>query len=309
MARDGLLSTIGDTPLVELRDLSPRPGIRLFAKVEGQNPSGSIKDRIALAMVEAAEAEGRLKPGDTLVEASTGNTAIALAMVARRRGYRFVAVVPEGVVPSIGDILGLAGVRVISAPPRAGMLGAIERVQALAVERGWVALGQFDNLANPRAHAEGTGAEILRQLPEVDVLVAGIGTGGTLMGAGGRLRAANPEVKLVGVEPRTGDHLQGLRSMDEAYYPPLVDLDRLDARYLVSNATALRRCHEIFRTQGLLAGASSGAALHAALRFAERLDHANIVVVFADGGWKYLPSHPWHAAEDDDRALDDVHWW
>lgn len=309
MTLDPLLASIGRTPLVELRRLSPKPGVRLFAKLEGQNPSGSIKDRVALAMVEEAEARGALPPGGTLVEASTGNTAIALATVARRRGYQLKVVVPEGVVPSIRDLLELYGVEILWSPPRCGMVGAIEQALALAEERGWVATRQFDNPANLRAHYLGTGVEIAQALPRVDVFVAGIGTAGTLMGVGRRLREAWPEVKLVGVEPRMGEHLQGLRSLEEGYRPPMLRLEELSGRFMVGADRALCAAQRVVREEGILAGVSSGAALHAALRVAERMDEGNIVVMFSDGGWKYLPAHPWRDAQAGEAGLDEVHWW
>lgn len=304
-----LLQTVGRTPLVELKRLNPKPGVRLFAKLEGQNPSGSIKDRVAMAMVDELEQAHGLRPGATLVEASTGNTAIALAMVARQRGYDLKVVIPQGVVASIADILQLYGVEILWVRPKAGMCGAIEESQRLAAERGWFAVGQFSNPVNVETHYRTTGAEIARALPRVDVLVAGIGTGGTLMGVGRRLRELNPDLKIIGVEPRLGDCLQGLRSLDEGYRPPLLDLDRLDGRFLVSSDLAIQAAHRIIREEGIMAGVSSGAALHAALRVAERVEHANIVVMFSDGGWKYLPSRPWQAAEGGDARLDETHWW
>ncbi|MCB9759952.1 MAG: cysteine synthase family protein [Alphaproteobacteria bacterium] len=307
--RPGLLAHVGDTPLVELPRLSPKPGVRLFAKLEGHNPSGSVKDRIALAMVEQAEAQGRLAPGGTLVEASTGNTAIALAMVARQKGYRLKVVIPEGVVPSIADILCLYGVEVLWCAPRAGMRGAIDEALRLADAHGWVATRQFDNPVNPRVHHDTTGAELLRELPDIDVFVAGIGTGGTLMGVGCRLMEHNPGVALVGVEPRMGEHLQGLRSLDDGYCPPLVDLDILSARYLIPADRALRATRRLVEVEGVLAGVSGGATLHAALRYAERIERGNVVFMVSDGGWKYLPAKPWDAAEAEDSGLDETHWW
>lgn len=304
-----LLDTVGDTPLVELKRLSPRPGIRLFAKLEGANPSGSVKDRISRAIVDAAEARGDLQPGATLVEASTGNTAIALAMVARRRGYELKVVIPEGVVPSIADILDVYGVEIIWTKPKAGMYGAICHARDLAKKHGWFAVGQFEDPLNVRTHFETTGTEIVRQLPSVDVFVAGIGTGGTITGVGRRLREHNPEVRIVGIEPKMGECLQGLRSLDEGYRPPLFDIELLNGRYLVSSDQALRTMRHIVRTEGILAGVSCGATLHAALRYADKLDRADIVVMFSDGGWKYLPARPWTAAAEGDERLDETHWW
>jgi cysteine synthase len=302
-------SRVGNTPLVELPRLSPKPGIRIFAKLEGDNPSGSVKDRIAEAILDDAEARGALKPGSTLIEASTGNTAIALASAARRRGYELKVVVPEGVVPSIGDVLDLFGVEMIRVSPKAGMKGAIETAVRLAAENGWYATRQFDNRVNVQTHYETTGAELVAQLDRIDVFVAGVGTGGTMMGVGRRLRERWPEVKLVAVEPRMGEYLQGLRCMDDAFHPPLVDLSVLDGRFLVRSADALEAMRRIVREEGVLAGVSAGATLHAALRYAERLERANIVVMFSDGAWKYLPARPWQAALERSACLDEVHWW
>lgn len=304
-----LLQTVGRTPLVELKRMSPKPGVRLFAKLEGQNPSGSIKDRVAMAMVDGLESRFDLRPGATLVEASTGNTAIALAMVARQRGYDLKVVIPHGVVPSIADILQLYGVEIVWVAPKAGVCGAIEEAQRLADRNGWFAVRQFSNPLNTETHYRTTGAELLADLPRVDVLVAGIGTGGTLMGVGRRLRERDPHIKLIGVEPRLGDQLQGLRSLEDGYRPPLLDLDQLDGRFLVGSDRAIALAHRIIREEGIMAGVSSGAVLHAALRVAERLETADIVMMFSDGGWKYLPSRPWDAAKSGDANLDETHWW
>lgn len=300
---------VGQTPLVELRSVSPKPEVRIFAKLEGFNPSGSIKDRVAYGIVSDAEDKGLLKPGDTIVEASTGNTAIAIAMLAKRRGYRSCLIIPEGVVPSILDILNLLDVQIIRTKPKAGVLGAIEKSFELAEKDGWFAVRQFHNQLNLSTHHDTTGEEIAHQMPQVDVLVTGVGTGGTLMGAGKRLRALNPDLKLVAVEPKLGERLQGLRSMEEGYELPLVSLDILNARYLVSNDVAIREAKRLAHDEGLLVGVSSGAVMHGALRYAEKLDRGNIVVIFADGGWKYLPANPWQNAEASDPKLNDMHWW
>ena len=243
------------------------------------------------------------------VEASTGNTAIALAMVAKQKGYSLVVVIPQEVAPSIGDVLEHLGVETSYCDQCHSMADAIELAEKLSSSRGWFATRQFDNPLNVEAHYRGTGDEIARELPEVDVLVAGIGTGGTLMGTGKRLREINPDLKLVGVEPKMGEHLQGLRNLEDGFRPPLLDLDALNARYLVSSADAMNRAREVVRSEGVLAGISAGATLHAAIRYAEKLESGNIVTIFSDGAWKYLPSRPWEAALSGDPALDDVHWW
>ncbi len=309
MQPTNFLSLIGNTPLVELTRMAPKPGIRIFAKLEGQNPSGSIKDRIVLAMVEAAELRGDLKPGDTIIEASSGNTAIALAMIGRQKGYKVRAVIPRGVVPSIVDIMGLYGAELIWCEPHAGMKSAIDLAQRVSESEGNYFLSQFTDGVNIETHYRTTGEEIVGALPQIDLFVGGIGTGGTVMGVGRRLREAFPDARVVGVEPRLGERLQGLRSLDEGFMPPLLDLKQLDGRFLVDAASAISMANSVVRMEGILAGVSAGATLHAAFRLAERMDKGNIVVMFSDGGWKYLPSRPWDAAEEGSRNLDETHWW
>ena len=304
-----LLSLIGNTPLVELSRLAPKPGVRIFAKLEGANPGGSIKDRIVLAMVEAAEREGKLQPGDTIVEASTGNTAIALALVGRQKGYRVQVVLPEGIVPSVPDILTLYGAEITWCEPEGGMRRAIEAAQELAEGSNAHLLGQFTMQANVDCHYETTGVEIADALDSVDAFVAGIGTGGTIMGVGRRLREHSPGVRIVGVEAKPGDRLQGMQSLADGYVPPLLDLAQLDSRFLVDSASAIKTLRHVISTEGILAGVSSGATLHTALRIAEGMERGTIVVMFSDSGWKYLPAHPWDAAERDDRELNEVYWW
>lgn len=305
----GVLGRVGDTPLVELRHLCPNPRVRIFAKLEGCNPSGSIKDRIALGLVRAAEARGELRPGMTLVEASTGNTAIALSMVARQRGYRIKVILPEGVPPSIWDTLELLGAEIEWCKPRAGMRGAIEDARREATRIGGYALRQFSDPGNVDIHYATTGAEIESAIDQVDVFVSGIGTGGTITGVGRRLREKNPEVRIVGVEPATGERLQGLQCIEDAFAPPLFDIELLDRRLRVTAARSLMMMRAVAEKEGIVVGVSSGATLSAALREAERLERGNVVVMFSDGGWKYLPTRPWGAAEQDDANLDEVHWW
>ena len=304
-----LLGLIGNTPLVELPRFSPKPGIRIFAKLEGQNPSGSVKDRIVLAMVEQAERTGMLKPGGAIVEASSGNTGIALAMVGKQKGYKVKVVIPRQVAPSIKDILELYEAEVVWCEPLAGMKGAIDLAREHADADGHYLLGQFSDATNVETHYQGTGREIVDALPEVDVFVAGIGTGGTVMGVGKRLREANPDVRIIGVEPRLGEQVQGLRSLSEGFIPPLLDLDQLDGRFLVDSAAAMETARNVIRAEGILAGVSAGATLNAALRLAERMDKGNIVVMFSDGAWKYLPAQPWSAATERDESLHETHWW
>lgn len=300
---------VGCSPLIELRHLD-RPGdVRIFAKLEGQNPSGSVKDRIARGLVELAEERGLIAPGATLVEATTGNMGIALAFVGRQKGYHVKTVIPRGVAPSIQDVLELMGVEIVWCEPRVGMKGAIDLAHELAERNGWHAVRQFANPGNLEIHYRTTGAEIAYQMPDLDVFVAGIGTGGTIMGAGRRLRELNPKVRLVGVEPKVGDRLQGLRSFEEGFIPPLLDLSKLDGRYLVDSCRALELSAQVAAREGLLVGVSAGATLTAALRVAETMERGKIVVMFSDSGWKYLPAHPWQAARERDKELDDIHWW
>ncbi len=307
--REGLHALVGNTPLVELRSMSPKPGIRIFAKLEGQNPSGSVKDRIVLSMIEAAEARGELREGDTLVEASTGNTAIALAALAPRKGYRVHLVLPRGIVPSIADVLDLYGATIEWREPEGGMRGAITRTLELASQPRHHALGQFTDAANVQCHYAATGLEIANAVDRVDAFVAGIGTGGTIMGVARRLRERWPHMRVIGVEPRLGERLQGLRSLAEGYIPPLLDLDLLNRRFLVDSADAIATARRVIRSEGIFAGVSSGATMHTALRVAESMDEGNIVIMFSDGAWKYLPSHPWDSAEQGSEDLNEVHWW
>jgi cysteine synthase B len=289
--------------------MSPKPGVRIFAKLEGQNPSGSIKDRIVLAMVEEAERRGYLHPGDTIVEASSGNTAIALSLIGKQKGYSVQVVIPGEVAPSIGDLLGLYGSGIVWCEPRAGMKGAIDLAQELSRPPGYFYLGQFDNLTNLNTHYQHTGAEIAQALPRVDVFVAGIGTGGTITGVARRLREANPGVSVVGVEPRMGESLQGLSNLSDGYVPPLLDLGLLNRRFLVDSATAIATSHDIIEKEGIFAGISAGATMYAAQRVAQQMEQGNIVVMFSDGGWKYLPARPWDAARQGSEELDETHWW
>ena len=309
MTATSLVDLIGNTPLVELTRMSPKPGVRIFAKLEGSNPSGSIKDRIVLAMVEAAERRGDLRPGDTIAEASSGNTGIALSLIGKLKGYRTQVIIPEQVAPSVGDLLKLFGAEITWCESRVGMKGAIDLAQEIAQSQGSHYLGQFDNTINLETHYRTTGAEIVRDLPQVDVFVAGIGTGGTITGVSRRLREVNPQVQVVGVEPRMGEALQGLRSLSEGYIPPLLDLKLLNRRYLVDSATAINTARRVVEMEGIFAGISAGATLSAALRVAAGMDQGNIVVMFSDGGWKYLPARPWDAARAGSEDLDETHWW
>jgi cysteine synthase len=286
---EDLVDAIGNTPLVGLPRLSPKPGVHLWAKLEGQNPTGSVKDRVAKAMVEDAEKSGLLTPGATLLEPSSGNTGIALAVVARVRGYRLVVVLPENTSLERRQLLELYGAQVVLSPAEQGSNGAIERAKRLAAEHpDWVMLYQYGNPANAQAHYDTTGPEIWRDLPEVTHFVAGLGTTGTLMGVGRYLHERNPAVKVVAAEPEYGDLVYGLRNLDEGFVPPIFDPDVLDGRIKAGAAAALARTRELASAEGLFSGISGGAVLHVALRLAERLARAEIVLLVADGGWKYL---------------------
>jgi cysteine synthase B len=297
-----LLDLIGNTPLVELRRLQPE-GRTIYAKLEGQNPTGSIKDRVALAMVEAAG----LEPGRELLEPTSGNTGISLALVAKLKGLRLTCVMPSNATPERRALLELYGATIVDSPGEEGSNGAVRVAQELAArDDRFVMLFQYANEANPRAHYEGTGAEIARDLERVDALVAGLGTGGTLMGTGARLREAFPHVQVVAAEPLPGDPVMGLRSLEDGYVPPILDVSRLDRKLLVSNAEAAAAARALLDREGLFAGVSAGAVVHVARRVAEELPEGAVVVaVLADGGWKYLSAPFWSGEEIDEAVL----WW
>jgi len=297
-----LLGLIGNTPLVELTRLSPA-GRTIVAKLEGQNPSGSIKDRVALAMVESA----KLQPGQELLEPTSGNTGISLALVAKLKGLKLTCVLPDNATPERRALLELYGATIVDSPGAEGSNGAVRLAQELAGRDGrYVMLFQYGNEANPRAHYEGTGAEIVRDLPRVDALVAGLGTGGTLMGTGKRLREAFPGVQVVAAEPLPGDPVMGLRSLEDGYVPPILDVSKLDRKLLVSNDEAAAAARALLDREGLFAGVSAGAVVHVARRIAEELPEGAVVVaVLADGGWKYLSAPFWSGDEIDEAVL----WW
>jgi [CysO sulfur-carrier protein]-thiocarboxylate-dependent cysteine synthase len=303
-----LLELVGKTPLVELTRLSP-PGIRLYAKLEGQNPTGSIKDRIAVAMIEAAEASGELEPGRSLLEPTSGNTGISLALVARLKGYPLTCVVPENVTDERLRLLRLYGAEIVTSPGAEGSNGAVRLALELAERKPDYFLPfQYGNEANPRAHYEGTGAEIAAELDRVDVLVAGLGTGGTLMGAGRRLREKFPDVVVAAAEPLPGDPVMGLRSLEEGYVPPILDVSQLDRKLIVSNAESVAGMRALLEAEGIFAGISSGGVLHVARRLAEELEEGVVVAILADAGWKYLSAPLWEA-DDVERAMEHAVWW
>lgn len=294
MRYSSILETIGNTPLVELKSFSPRPDVQIFGKLEGFNPSGSVKDRVAKKMIEEAEADDRLKPGTILLEPTSGNTGIALAMIARVKGYQFVAVMPDNVTRERRQMLELYGAQIVFSDGRLGSNGAVRLAKQLASEdERYVMLYQYGNEANPRAHYEGTAVEIIRDLPDLDVFVSGLGTGGTLTGNARRLKEYNPAIKIVAAEPLQGEGVQGLRSLEDGFVPPVLDQSLLDAKILVMGGDAIRRTRQLKDQEGIFAGPSCGAALHAALRVANSIERGKIVVLLADGGWKYLSEDLW----------------
>lgn len=292
-----VLDMIGDTPVVDVSELSPNPDVRILAKMEGQNPAGSVKDRIALAMITEAEADGSLRPGCTVIEPSSGNTGIAMAMICRLRGYRLKIVLPENVSVERRQLLEVFGAEIIGSPGSEGSNGAVRRAQALAEEHpDWVFLYQYANEANPRAHYETTGPEIWRDVPDITHFVAGLGTSGTLMGVGTYLKEQNPEVKVLAVEPPSGEQVEGLRSLDDGYVPPVFEkwggYELLDGKSIVRPRESLEHVRRLADV-GVFSGISAGAALAGACKVADRIDSGVIVFVVCDYGWKYLSTGAW----------------
>jgi len=288
-----VVATIGNTPLVELQRLSPKPGVRILAKLESHNPTGSIKDRTALSLIEDAERRGKVRPGDTIMEPTSGNTGISMAMICRVRGYRLVAVMPENVTEERRQLLRLYGAEIVESPGETGSNGAVEVALRMSRENGLYMPFQYGNPANPRAHYEGTAEEIVRDCPEVDVFVAGLGTGGTLMGSAQRLKEHRADIRIVACEPLQGDPVSGLRSLDDGFVPPILDLSRLDRKLLVANHDALVMTRRLASEEGIFAGVSSGAVIHTCVRIARQMERGTIVGVVCDGGWKYLSAGIW----------------
>jgi cysteine synthase len=302
-----VLDLIGDTPLVDASGLSPNPRARILAKLEGQNPAGSVKDRIALRMVRDAEADGTLTPGRTIIEPSSGNTGIALALIARIRGYPIKIVMPENVSIERRQALEVWGAEIILSPGAEGSNGAVRRAQKLADDHPeWVFLYQYGNEANPRAHYEGTGPEIWRDCPEITHFVAGLGTSGTLMGVGRFLKERNPDVKVVAIEPPLGEKVEGLRNLDEGYIPPVYDKwggpDLLDRKRIVRPRESIEWTRKLAEL-GIFSGISGGAAVAGAAKVASEIEEGTIVVILADGGWKYLSTGAWTGDIDEVAAL------
>lgn len=295
MARyESILGVIGDTPVVGVHALSPNPEVKIYAKLEGQNPGGSSKDRIALKMVELAERDGLLHPGDTIIEPSSGNTGIGLAMIAGLRGYGLRVVMPENVSIERRQLLEIFGADVTLSPGEEGSNGAIRLAEKFSADDPTlVMLFQYGNPANPLAHYEGTGPEILRDCPEIDVFVAGLGTSGTLMGAGRYLKEHKPDVQVVAVEPPSGELVQGLRNLDDGFVPPIFDAALLDRKMIVRPRESIEWLRRLLHDCGVFAGISSGAAIAGATKMAETMESGTVVALLPDAGWKYLSSGAW----------------
>jgi cysteine synthase len=311
MRYDSLLDSLGGTPLVGLPRLSPKPDVRLWAKLEDRNPTGSVKDRAAFFMVAAAEKDGLLQPGATILEPTSGNTGISLAMVAKLRGYKLIVVMPENTSSERRDLLQMYGAQIIYSSAAGGSNEAVRVAKDIATQHPeWIMLYQYGNEANARAHYETTGPEILADLPEVTHFVAGLGTTGTLMGTGRYLREHKPDVKIVAAEPRYGELVYGLRNVDEGFVPELYDESVLTTRFSVSSEDALRRTRELLAAEGIFAGISAGCALHAAIALGEKAtEPADIVVLVADGGWKYLSTGAYSGTlEEAERRLEGQLW-
>jgi [CysO sulfur-carrier protein]-thiocarboxylate-dependent cysteine synthase len=306
-----IVDAIGHTPLVEIPRMSPNENVRLYAKLEFMNPTGSVKDRVAKYLMEDLERRGVLRPDSIIIEPTSGNTGIALAMIARRKGYRVAVVMPDNVTNERRQLLALFGAEIIDSPGAKGSNGAVELAKYLVSrDERFVMPYQYGNPANPLAHYEGTAEEIIADCPEVDVFIAGLGTGGTLTGVGRRLREHNPEVRIVAAEPMPGENVQGLRSLEEGFVPEVFDPSTLDAKFLVSSADAIQALRALTEREGIFAGVSSGAALVAASRVAAEMEHGTIVVLLADGGWKYLSGGIWtRDLGEMERDLESRSWW
>jgi cysteine synthase B len=304
---DDITGLVGNTPLVGISSLSPNPGVRIWAKLEGQNPTGSLKDRIVRAMLDAAERSGELTPDRILLEPTSGNTGISLAFFARRRGSRLVCVMPETASAERRQLIAAFGAEIRLTEGEFGSNGAIEVAKKMAAEDPrYLMLYQYGNAANPGAHYETTGPEIVRDCPEITHFVAGLGTGGTLTGVGRYLREHHPQVQVIAAEPQQGDLVYGLRSLDEGFVPPVFDAGVLHGRFKVGSKDSVNLTREVLDKEGIFCGISSGATVHVARRIAQRIDTGDIVCLFADGGWKYLSTEIW--TKQLERAAGDVEY-
>ena len=307
-----IVQAIGNTPLVELKRLSPKAGVRIWAKLESYNPTGSVKDRVARAMIEDAEEQGRIRPGQTILEPTSGNTGISLAMICSRKGYRLKVVMPENVTPERTQLLEMYGTEIVYSEGAQGSNGAVEKALAMAeADVSYYMPYQYGNQANPLAHYHGTAPEILEELDgDVAAFVAGLGTGGTLMGNGRRLKEElGDQVKIVAAEPKQGEPVQGLRSLDDGFIPPIIDLSVLDRKILVTNRDAIVWTRRLLVEEGLFAGVSSGAIASIAVRIAGELDEGNVVFLIADDGWKYLSSGIYTKPIEEIADLESTVWW
>jgi [CysO sulfur-carrier protein]-thiocarboxylate-dependent cysteine synthase len=307
-----LVQAIGNTPLVELKRLSPKPGVRIWAKLESQNPTGSIKDRVARSMIEDAEEKGLIRPGQTILEPTSGNTGISLAMICARKGYRLKVVMPDNVTPERTQLLKMYGAEIVYSPGDQGSNGAVAMaLDMAAADASYYMPYQYGNEANPRAHYEGTAVEILEELDgNIDAFVAGLGTGGTLMGNARRFKEQlGDQVKIVAAEPMQGDPVQGLRSLDDGFIPPIIDLSLLDRKIFVTNRDAVIWTRRLLDEEGLFAGVSSGAIASIAVRIAGEMDEGNVVFIVCDDGWKYLSSGIYTLPVDEVANLDSTVWW
>lgn len=307
-----LVEAIGNTPLVELQRLSPKPGVRIWAKLESRNPTGSVKDRVAKALIEDAEEKGLISPGQTILEPTSGNTGIALAMICSRKGYRLKVVMPENVTPERTQLLRMYGAEIVYSPGDQGSNGAVAMaVEMAAADPSYYMPYQYGNPANPAAHYHGTAVEILDELDgRVDAFVAGLGTGGTLMGHARRFKEElGDRVTIVAAEPMQGEPVQGLRSLDDGFIPPIIDLSLLDRKIFVTNRDAVIWTRRLLDEEGLFAGVSSGAIARVAHRIAGEMDEGNVVFIVCDDGWKYLSSGVYTLPVDEVADLESTVWW
>jgi [CysO sulfur-carrier protein]-thiocarboxylate-dependent cysteine synthase len=308
-----VVEAIGNTPLVELKRLSPKPGVRIYAKLESYNPTGSVKDRVARAMIEDAEAKGAIAPGQTILEPTSGNTGISLAMICSRKGYPVKVVMPDNVTQERTDLLRMYGADIVYSPGEQGSNGAVAKALEMAeADSSYYMPYQYGNPANPDAHYNGTAPEILEELDEIAAFVAGLGTGGTLMGNGRRLKEHDPDTMIVAAEPLQGELVQGLRSLQDGFIPPIIDLDLLDRKIFVSNRDSVIWTKKLLAEEGLFVGVSSGAIAAIAVRVAEKLDEGNVVFVVCDDGWKYLSSGVYTKSIDEleaDGTLERASFW
>jgi len=304
-----IVDSIGSTPLVELPTLSPREGVKIFAKLESANPTGSVKDRVAREMMKAAEESGAIAPGQTILEPTSGNTGISLAMICRRKGYPLKVVMPDNVTAERTQLLEMYGAGIVYSEGAKGSNGAVELALEMAEDPQYYMPYQYGNEANPNAHYNGTAVEILEELEEVTAFVAGLGTGGTLMGNGRRFKETNPETKLVAAEPMQGELVQGLRSLEDGFIPPIIDLSLLDRKIMVSNRDAIVWTKRLLDEEGIFAGVSAGAVAAIASRIAGEMETGNVVFLIPDGGWKYLSSGVYTKPIEELGDIDATNWW